>query len=151
IAAQVGQRSEGGQLRRDLINAARRNDLVGERSTAAAISSARQRVVDLVALPLHVAALDGSGGNGSDQERGLAVVGLCEAAEIEQLVFLNRSTDGAAEIVIDELGLRMAEGQKERPGVQMLVIVVLEDGSVDGVRAALRPHVNRRAARQPRL
>src|SRR5205807_686140 len=77
---------------------------------------------------------------------GLAVVAAFVADEVEQLVFLNRAAERAAELVVDRFRLALPDGEEVGLGLDRVVAVIFEGRAVLVVRAALNLDVDGGAA-----
>src|SRR5690606_24487909 len=95
-----------------------------------------------------------SGRRRREREGGAAVVALepaLPAREEEELIALDGSADGAAELVGNVLGLVLARRPEIIARLQVMIIVEFEERTVELIGAALELHVDDRASGHPLL
>src|SRR6185369_4669605 len=81
-------------------------------------------------------------GDFREEWRHLHEASAFETREVKQFVFLDGAADGAAILIIDELGIRLRTICLPRVCLQVLVGVVFEQDSMDGISSALDGYVH---------
>ena len=146
-AGDVGQRNGLQQIQRLRREQIRRDDVAGELLAVGGNDVAIGAVAGVVDRGVEVAQIAGAfGGGGHAREQRVAVV-LAVAliiAEVEGLVLLNRTAEGAAELIPQRGRNEPAVGADDRLGLRegiargaMLVAAVFEEAAVQRVGAGL--------------
>src|SRR5205823_905577 len=113
------------------------DDVAREWGSAAAVRGSRHGIVDRNGRSRQVATLHSGRRDLRRYSVALYQAHPFIAHEVEQLVLLDWSADGAAELVVDERQFRFRAICEPRVGFQTSVGVVFEQRAVDGVGSAL--------------
>ncbi len=148
-AGEIRERHSVLQLARNRALTSERDPVAGERLPSRSVRIAGVRIIDHLAVSAEVAIPLIGGRHGITSEKSRALPGAFVTAEEEQLVLLDRTSDGSA-VDIQNV-LRLVANLEEVAGADYGVVLERKCGPVKVVGAALGGHRNSGTAGQPLL